>query len=153
MTTIPEDVIAAARAAQTKWRIPAAVSIAQWAIESGWGQHSPGNNCFGMKCRAGRGDAQQMLMTTEHSAARGYYKIAQRFRAFATIASAFDAHAELIATAPVYGKAMAALPDVPTFINRMAAHYATDPLYAAKIKGIIAGHSLGQFNIDMGAAK
>lgn len=151
MTTVPSDVIAAAQEAQGKYRVPAAVSIAQWAIESGWGHHSPGNNCFGMKCRAGHNDAQQMLMTTEHSPARGYYHVAQPFRAFASLADAFNAHAELLATAPVYAKAMAALPDVPTFIDRMAAHYATDPLYSAKIKAIIAGSKLGQFNLKQAA--
>ena len=29
--------------------IPCDLLIAQWADESGWGQHSQGNNCFGIK--------------------------------------------------------------------------------------------------------
>ncbi len=139
MMTPPADVIAAAQAAERKWRIPASVSLAQWAIESGWGAHSPGSNPFGMKPRKGKNDPQQMLMTTEWSKAKGYYKVPQPFRVFPSISAAFDAHAELLATAPVYAPAMAHLPDVHAFVATLAAHYATDPLYAHKIEAVMGG--------------
>lgn len=139
MTTIPPDVIAAAQAADRKWAIPASVSLAQWAIESGWGAHSPGNNPFGMKPRAGMDDPCQMLMTTEYSKARGYYKEPQPFRLFPSIAAAFDAHAQLLATAPVYANAKAKLPDVKAFVEALAVHYATDPLYAHKVLAVMGG--------------
>ena len=50
----PPDVVAAARSAQAKWRVPASVSIAQYALESGWGKHIPpgSNNPFGIKALA-----------------------------------------------------------------------------------------------------
>lgn len=145
--TPSSTVVAAARSAQAKWRIPASVSIAQFALESGWGQHAPGGNPFGMKPRAGKSDPSQMLMTTEWTKARGYYKVPQPFRTFASIADAFVAHAELIATAPVYAAAMAALPDAAAFLDRMAAHYATDPQYASKIATIITGSRLVQYDL------
>ena len=55
MATPPPDIIAAAREAQRKWKIPASISLAQWALESGWGRHMPpgSNNPFGMKARPG----------------------------------------------------------------------------------------------------
>jgi flagellum-specific peptidoglycan hydrolase FlgJ len=149
MTTPAANIVAAAREAEAKWRIPSSVSIAQFALESGWGQHAPGRDPFGMKPRSGKFDPAQLLMTTEWSKARGYYKVSQMFRTFASIADAFLAHAELIATAPVYAAAMAALPDTAAFLERMAAHYATDPLYASKITAIIAGSRLQQY--DLGA--
>jgi flagellum-specific peptidoglycan hydrolase FlgJ len=65
---------------------------------------------------------------------------------FPSVAAAFDAHAELIATAPVYSQAMAALPDVNAFIDRMAAHYATDPTYSNKLKSMIATNNLSQYD-------
>lgn len=142
----PTPVIMAAQAAQAKWRVPACTQLAQWAIESGYGAHSPGNNPFGMKPRAGHSDPCQMLATTEWSQAKGYYKVDQPFRTFTTVAAAFDAHAELIATAPVYAPAMAALPAVNAFIDRMAAHYATDPAYASKLKAMIATNNLTQYD-------
>jgi len=142
----PTPVVMAAQDAQTKWRVPVCTQLAQWAIESGYGAHSPGNNPFGMKPRAGKSDPCQMLATTEWSKAKGYYKVDQPFRVFPSIGAAFDAHAQLIATAPVYSQAMAALPDVNTFIDRMAAHYATDPAYAGKLKSMIATNNLSQYD-------
>lgn len=144
--TIADEIAGAARAAMARWRVPASVQIAQWAIESGWGAHSPGNNPFGMKPRAGRGDPQQMLMTREYAAGRGYYRVPQPFRIFASIAAAFDAHGELLATARAYAAAMAALPDVSAFVDRMAPRYATDPHYAAKLKSLIAAQQLTRFD-------
>jgi flagellum-specific peptidoglycan hydrolase FlgJ len=33
--------------------LPAEITVAQWAIESGWGASAPGNNCFGIKAYPG----------------------------------------------------------------------------------------------------
>jgi flagellum-specific peptidoglycan hydrolase FlgJ len=142
----PPEIVTAAKSAQEKWKVPASVSIAQWRIESGNGVHSPGCNPFGMKCRAGKNDPSQLLMTTEFSKDRGYYKVPQAFRKFDTIADAFDAHAELLATAKVYAPAFAKLPDRDGFIEAMAARYATDPLYANKLEAMIQQSALGQYD-------
>ena len=146
MTKIPADVIAAARAAQARRHVPASVSLAQWAIESGWGAHSPGGNPFGMKPRAGKNDPCQTLKTLEWNG-KAYVPCDQPFRTFPTLTDAFLAHAELIATAPVYAKAMAALPNRDLFIDRMASHYATDPRYASKVKSVIASNKLGAYDL------
>lgn len=140
-----DDVVRAAVSAQNKWRIPASISIAQYGIESGWGKHAPGNNPFGMKPRKGKGDVQQMLSTTEFIKGK-YVTVQQPFRKFPTISAAFEAHAELLATASVYRAAMLALPDINRFIDLMSVHYATDPLYASKIKNSIAAHSLRNYD-------
>lgn len=144
---IPNDIVAAAQAAERKWGVPSSTQLAQWRIESGNGAHSPGNNPWGMKPRAGRNDPQQMLWTTEWSKLRQrFVKVQQPFRTFPSIAASFDAHAELIATAKVYAPAMAALPDLNLFIERMAARYATDPQYAAKLKAMITQSGLTVFD-------
>jgi flagellum-specific peptidoglycan hydrolase FlgJ len=147
---VPPDIAAAARASQAKWRIPASVSLAQWAVESGWGAKSPGNNPFGMKPRTGKNDPFQMLMTREWSKARGNVMVPQPFRTFPSIAAAFDAHAELLATAPVYARARAVLPDPDKFVEQLQPvldargrvvkpGYATDPNYAATLKAVMRG--------------
>lgn len=147
--TIPPAIVDAAQASERKWDIPASVSLAQWAIESGWGAHSPGNNPFGFKPRAGMNDPQQMLMTTEWSRARGYYKVPQPFRVFPSIAAAFDAHAQLLATAPIYADAKAKLPDIEAFVEALAVHYATDPLYASKVMAVMGGSAhLYAYNVS-----
>lgn len=140
-----DDVVKAAVAAQATWKVPASVSIAQYGIESGWGKHAPGNNPFGMKPRKGKGDPSQILQTTEFVKG-AYVSVPQPFRKFASIKDAFEAHAELIATAPVYAAAMASLPNLDGFIDKLAVHYATDPLYASKIKSTIAAHSLKNYD-------
>lgn len=151
---IPPDIVTAAKSAMTKYRVPASVSLAQWIIESGWGVHSPGNNPFGMKPRKGMNDPSQMLMT--HEVVKGKtVSILQPFRKFPSVAAAFDAHATLLATAPVYASAMACLPSgnqcpsraaIDAFIDRMAPHYATDPLYGSKLKAMVTTQMLDRFD-------
>ena len=48
---LPPEVIEAARASQTRWGIPASVTLAQWIVESAWGSAMPpdSNNPFGIK--------------------------------------------------------------------------------------------------------
>jgi flagellum-specific peptidoglycan hydrolase FlgJ len=140
---IAPEVIAAARAAMAKWRVPASVSLAQWALESGWGAHSPGNNPFGIKAMAGY--PTQRFATHEAVGGRLVPELLT-FAAFDSMAQAFDVHARLIATAPVYRPAMAALPDRTRFIAAMAPHYATDPKYGAKIADVIAFAHLDSFD-------
>lgn len=144
MTPTPE-VIAAAKASMTMWKVPASVSIAQYGLESGWGQHMPpaSNNPFGIKAVA---DEPFVSVTTREFLDGKWVEEDQPFRVFADLAEAFDAHAELLATAPVYAEAMAALPDVAAFVSLVAPHYATDPTYAATLMEIITGDDLTQYD-------
>ena len=140
---IPQDVIAAAQSAAAKWGIPASVSLAQWALESGWGAHCPGNNPFGIKAMTGY-DTQTFAT---HEVVNGHLiPCSQTFAAFANMFEAFDCHAKLIATAPVYSSAMRALPSLQAFVTAMAPHYATDPQYGAKIMAVIKGSNLTQYD-------
>ena len=135
----------AAQQAQRDWRVPASVSIAQWELESGWGEHMPpgSNNPFGIKARAG--EPCVIAVTTEHINGRDV-QVHAAFRRFDSLAEAFDRHAELLASAPVYASAMALLPDEDGFVAAMAHHYATDPQYAAKLLAIIASGGLRRFD-------
>lgn len=140
----PQAVIVAAQGSMIKWRVPASVSLAQWAIESAWGAHAPANNPFGIKALQGYG----VQTFTTHESVRGHLVVCeQRFATFPDMASAFECHARLIASAPVYGPAMKSLPDLVKFVNQMAAHYATDPQYAAKIMAVIKRHDLTRYDI------
>lgn len=140
---IPAEIIAAARNSETKWRIPASVSIAQWALESGWGAHMPGNNPFGIKKLPGYDT--QVLWTAEYVQGRKV-RCSQYFAAFTSIDQAFDCHARLLATSPYYTQAFNALPNKIEFITTMAATYATDPHYAAKLIDIIQSAALDRYD-------
>jgi len=143
MTTVSPSIIAAAQSAMSDWRVPASVSIAQFALESCWGAHMPGNNPFGIKHLVGHGD--QHFMT--HEVVNGKrITCEQTFAVFTSLADAFTCHAQLIATHAAYASAMKALPDLPRFVSLLAARYATDPSYAAKIMSIIRAHNLTQYD-------
>lgn len=145
MRQIPKDIADAAVKAMKATGVLASLSIAQWALESGWGSHSPGNNPFGMKPRHGKEDPFLTLQTFEYE--NGVRKtVDQPFRKFDSIADAFVAHAELLSTAPVYHAAMLALPDRDKFIDLVAKHYATAPNYAIVIKSIIKSNQLEKYD-------
>lgn len=138
-------VIAAARLAQEKWRIPASVSLAQYGLESGWGQHMPpgSNNPFGIKASPG----QPCSTTVTREVIHGQnVMVHAAFRIFATIADAFDYHAELLATGAPYAHARSTLPDVDAFCHALTGVYATDPKYGDLLVQIINGSGLRRYD-------
>lgn len=55
--------------------IPPIVTVAQCILESGWGQHMPGNNCFGIKYRVQRHAKKQLLKTKEVLSENGIQRL------------------------------------------------------------------------------
>src|SRR5206468_4002908 len=51
----PSDIVHYAVAAKAKWKVPASISLGQWALESDWGNAMPdgSNNPFGVKATPG----------------------------------------------------------------------------------------------------
>ena len=145
MKTVPPEVVAAAQAAQRATRVPASVSIGQYALESGWGAHMPpgSNNPFGIKAAPGQ---PSVLVDTHEFEGGRFVQVKAPFRVFASLADAFAAHARLLSASGRYQAAMLALPNVPLFVDRMAAAYATDPHYAADLMGVIDGDQLTRFD-------
>lgn len=119
----------------------AKLTVAQWADESGWGQHQTENNPFGIK--AVEGQRSVSLATTEYvdGVAR---KVFQDFACFDTMNEAFDAHAKLITTganfAPAWNEYCQSqqIPIVSfqNFVRSIAVHYATYPKYGDLILSI-----------------
>ena len=145
MATPPAEIIAAACEAQRKWKIPASISLAQWALESGWGRHMPpgSNNPFGMKARPG--DPFVTVRTREQDRDGHDYFIEAAFRKFRSIAEAFDAHGELL-NKPVYAKAREALPDPDKFADALTGVYASDRGYGKALKAVMHGSNFYQYN-------
>ena len=146
MTTPPNDIIAAARRAQAKHGVPASISIAQWALESGWGKHMPmgSNNPFGIKAR--RGDPSVTVPTREVIGGRSVI-IDAPFRKFASIADAFDAHGVLLETAGAYAAARKHLHDADAYADALTGHYATDPKYGQLLRSIMRGSNLYRYDV------
>lgn len=136
-----QEVIMAAQSAQKKYRVPSSVTIAQYGLESGWGAHIPDNsfNPFGIKAN----DGEPFVRVLTHEVISGKtVQVYAKFRAYTDLIEAFNDHARLLATAPVYSIAMSLLPDVSAFVTEMARHYATDPNYAKELLNIIQGDNL-----------
>lgn len=157
MTQIPAAVIASAQASQKHWRVPASVSIAQWALESGWGAHQSGKwNYGGITAKVSGAvfpyqpgkPLEPATLCWTHEEVKGVVVKCQRwFKDFPDPGAFFDAHAKLLATAPVYAPAMAALADVARFVDLMAQHYATATNYAAQLKSIMHDSNLYQYDL------
>lgn len=123
----------AAAAAIKAGNIPPELTVSQWALESGWGAHQPGNNPFGIKARPGEPFTRKM--TTEFIKGKRVH-LEQDFASFPTLADAFARHNDLIRNGVPYHQAMVQYQvdgDIPALIRGVAERYATDPDYADKI--------------------
>jgi flagellum-specific peptidoglycan hydrolase FlgJ len=136
------EAMAAAKASQDKYGIPASVTLAQFALESGNGAHMPAgsNNPFGIKAKPGQ--AYVEAQTNEFINGK-MQRVTQRFAKFDSLADAFDAHAKLLATASPYAAARAHADDPRAFANALTGTYATDPMYGAKLNAIMARNGAG----------
>jgi kumamolisin len=145
------DIIKAAQASQQKWGIPASITLAQWAQESGWGKHMPpgSNNPFGIKATGN----QPFVQVPTREFFNGQWVVVQaKFRAFSSIADSFDAHAQLLATSPAYAVARSFENDPAKFANALTGVYATDPNYGAELNSIISGSNLTQYDVPINPA-
>ncbi len=150
--SFPAEVIEAAQAAQAKWRIPASISLAQWALESGFGHHLPAgsNNSFGIK--ANKQDLASgnyvNAMTSEFVNGKEI-RIPQPFRKFPSLNEALDFHGQLLATGRAYAESRSKIPDAHEFAKALDHHYATDPNYSKNLIGnYIDPYNLTQYDLE-----
>jgi len=132
--------------------VPTPVTLAQWAGESGHGQHMPpnSNNPFGIKPTAGQPYVMAMTEEVLHGEVE---HIMQPFRIFGSIAEAFDARCQMLATKPRYAPAMAVRDDANAFAMALeVAGYATAPRYGSFLIAIMAGSNLYQYEVPQDPA-
>lgn len=143
----PSDVIAGAQASARTYHVPASVTLAQWALESGFGKYMPSgsNNPFGIKAVNGM---QSVTSYTKEYLNGKWVTIPQHFAKFATIGLAFDYHARMLATSPYYVKAMHAM-NPQAFAQALQGVYATDPQYASKLLGLMHVYNLYQYDVKV----
>lgn len=117
--------------------VPAMVTLAQAALESGWGVHAPGNNFFGIKAGKSWTGETQELMTTEVEGGK-VIRLKQKFRKYASPADCFKDHAAFLKKR--FPKAFN-YKDPFRFINAIQNEhpykYATDPDYLRKMSVLI----------------
>jgi hypothetical protein len=143
--TFPPDIIAAAQASHTTWKIPASVTLAQWAIESNWGRAMPkgSNNPFGIKAV---GNQPYVEAHTREVINGKDVTIVARFRAFDSMNDAFDQHGRLLATAKPYAHARTVVDNPDAFADALTGVYATDPRYGSVLKSAMTKYNLYQYD-------
>ena len=160
-------IAAAAVASEKRTGLPAEITAAQCALESGWLKSSPGNNCFGIK-HAARHTEKQLLQTREffdieeHATAwmsripgreiisetgrvvngRREFKVRDWFAAYPTLADCFADHARLITSGKPYRRAWESFivhRSWEKLLRDIAPVYATAPTYETSVLSVLRG--------------
>ena len=135
-----------AEAAQQRWGVPAAVTIAQAIDESAWGNSQLAadyHNLFGIK---GDGPAGSVDLPTSEFYNGRWVNIEAPFRVYHNVAESVADHAELLATSGYYQRAMADRTVPDAFANDLTGVYATDPDYGSTIIAIMKLYNLYRFD-------
>lgn len=160
----PEGFIArvwpAAKRVANELGVSPRVLVAQAALETGWGRHMPkhadgssSENYFGIK---GHGQWQGEHVTASTSEVINGERVQERaqFRAYDSIEASFQDFAKFLKTNPRYEQALNHRHDAEKFVDSLQkAGYATDPMYADKLKSIMNGRRMNMMvaQIDAGS--
>jgi flagellar protein FlgJ len=123
--------------------------LAQAALETGWGQHAPGNNIFGVKAGAGWSGGTVQTLTREFRNGVASVSTAA-FRAYQNVSESVQNYAALLAR-PRYQSVRDQGNDISAFANALQrSGYATDPQYAAKLVAIARSPRMQQVLDQLG---
>lgn len=136
--------------------VPALFSLAQAALETGWGDNAPGNMMFGVKDTDGVNGNEQLITTTEYhdspnvkypvilaitevvAGKRWKYKVKDWFRKYPTPEESFRDHARFLQANKRYRQAFTYSADPYRFAQEVcAAGYATAPDYYATLQQVM----------------
>jgi flagellum-specific peptidoglycan hydrolase FlgJ len=135
-----------AMAAQSRYGVPAAVTIAQAIDESGWGQSALAirdHNLFGIK---GTGPAGSDALPTREYENGQWVTVTAQFRVYHNVAESIADHSELLATGSSYQHAMANRHVPDAFATNLTGVYATDPQYGSTLITIMKLYNLYRYD-------
>ena len=139
-------------AAQQRYGIPAAVTIAQAIDESGWGQSelaTADHNLFGIK---GTGPAGSDMRPTQEYENGTWVTRTAPFRVYHNIAESIADHSQLLATGQAYQHAMGARHVPDAFAAALTGVYATDPNYGSDLIALMRLYNLYRYDSATPAA-
>ena len=139
------EVAPGAVAAQRRYGVPAAVTIAQAIDESGWGQSelaSQDHNLFGIK---GTGPAGSVPLPTQEYVNGQPVNTSASFRVYNNVAESIDDHGRLLARSGYYQQAMADRQHPDKFAAALTGVYATDPNYGASLISLMRRYELYRY--------
>ncbi len=145
-----DSIAAAASASMRQSKIPASFTIAEGALESGWGSsvlYEKAKNIFGVKVYPGWKGEILTLPTREYINER-WEMVEAKWCIYHTYLECILDHARFILTEPRYSGCFAHPYSGAEFaIEIQRAGYATDPDYAEKIGSIIRQHGLIKYDV------
>lgn len=146
---IPQEVILAAQANQKTYGIAACLTIAQWALESGWGKYTAAaHNYFGQKNYPGSGYPYRVVSTGEEVKGKDV-TIKAAFIVYPSLAESFKHHCQrLSSTSGPYKSANKYLRnDWRKFLHEIAHIYSTSSQYESKILRLVKDYHMEQHNL------
>jgi flagellum-specific peptidoglycan hydrolase FlgJ len=131
---------------EARYKVPSAVTLAQWALESRWGKNNLGvSNYFGHTYAATKTFIASPKFVVFHELinASGTSRPGRlvKFASYRSITECFDAHGQYLSTSQLYRDAFFAT-NAEQFAKIISLHYATDPDYATKLITIIRRYKL-----------
>lgn len=135
-----------ARENMKKTGVPASVTLAQAALETGWGGSSIGDakNLFGIK---GTGPAGSIRVSTQEFENGRMVTIQDNFRKYNSWQESFEDHGKLLQNSR-YGYALQYKNDPNRYAQEIhKAGYATDPDYASKLISIMKSNNFYQYDV------
>lgn len=147
---IPSDFFAALLPAASTCKkvagIPISFTLAQGALESGWGSRAPGNNLFGVKADSAWHGATVDVPTHEVIGGKSVATTC-KFRAYPSWIDCIADHAKFFQKNPRYAACFHEATGEGWARAVAAAGYATDPKYADKIISVIRSHNLAHLDL------
>ncbi|MCL5266707.1 MAG: glucosaminidase domain-containing protein [Bacteroidetes bacterium] len=142
----PDTVVHLAIMVQDSFRVPAPVTLAQWALESGFGKNSLGDhNYFGHTFAAVKEFMAHPAYVVAYDRRRGdngtWRRVAVRFAKYRSIEECFVVHGEYLSSSVYYRKARTAK-SIGQYVRKLSKYYAEDPGYAVKLMAIIERYNL-----------
>lgn len=128
-----------------QFHILSSLTIAQAALESGWGQFKNGNNLFGSKWTEGCGYPSETFYTKEYINGQ-MQTVEDQFRVYPTLAESVYDHARILSQRKYSTVAQAN--DYKEACNAIQhTGYVTDPNYASNLIKIIEANDLQRFDV------
>ncbi len=129
-----------------KTGVPASVTLAQAALETGWGKSTIGDakNIFGIK---GTGTAGTIKVPTKEFVNGRMITIHDNFRKYHSWQQSFEDHGKLLQKSR-YSYALQYNKDPDRYAREIhKAGYATDPNYASKLISIMKSNNFYQYDV------
>ncbi|MDN4067547.1 glucosaminidase domain-containing protein [Paenibacillus vini] len=140
---------AAAQKEELRSGIPASVTLAQAALESGWGRNSICNNMFGIKANKGYSGPSCSSKTNEEVGGVNI-EITAKFRSYSSPEASIVDHSKFLLENPRYRVALSKVNPYEFANELQRAGYATDSQYANKVKSIIRSENLTSLDLNRG---